>query len=384
MPCKCNLRKRITEKRILIDNKRDIYLDYNATTKPDISVLAEIEKFNRIHWGNPSSQNSRGTIVFNTLIKKIASLKQTAGLDNYNIFFDTSSTSIIERIMSSISPTQIITTEIEHKSLLDCSEERVMVDRSGRINLDELNAKLSNLTKPNIFTYSPINHEVGVIQPYKDIYRICKDLGIKVIFDAVQLISKIHINEWTDYCDGFYYSGHKIHGLQGAAMLAIKSNIIDFKTSESPVPFSLYSGTFNTFSVVALLKATENLLEESIFNIKQLKTLHREALNIIDKDERIIIESPTDGAPGIINISIPVITDIEELLFELNSNGIHISRFSACTGDIASESYILKAMGRDRSRTKTSIRISFGKYSKRDDFFRLTSYLNKFLTSYNR
>jgi len=376
MSCSCNLRKRITENKIDID-KRDVYLDYNATTKPDIKVLAEVDKLNRNSWGNPSAQNSRGVHLYNILLEKINKCKNHLSAKSYYVYFDTSSTSIIKKIYKSKKDRSIYTSNIEHKSLLENSDNVLPVDINGRIDLEYLTNNQHVAPECSILIFSPVNHETGNIQPYKEIYKICKSKKIDVIFDAVQTVSRIKLEQWRPYCDGFYYSGHKIHGLQGAAVLFIDNNIDLFDTENSPLPFSIYSGTFNTCSVIALLESTEILFKYPE-NLRDLQTLHKEAINIIMNIKDVNIESSINGAPGIINISLPPNKSIENLLLFLNKNGIQLSRFSACTDDINGESYVLKNMGRDINRCKSSLRLSFGKYSKRDDFFRVTSSINKY------
>lgn len=383
MSCGCNLRKRIIKQNIGIDNKRDVYLDYNSTTKPDLEVIAKVDQINRNLWGNPSSQNSRGSILYKEIEKSLSYFQSKINCTKFIPYFDTSSSSIISNIHDQHNG-DIITSKIEHTSILSNSKIRIKVDSRGKMIINELKDTLEKRNQPSILIYSPINHETGSLQPYKEIYNEAKKNNIPVILDAVQLISKIHINQWLEYCDGFYFSGHKIYGLQGSALLMIKKNIIDFKTEDLPLPFSLYKGTFNTPASLGLLYAAEKLISNFINTHKEISTLHKEANNILSKlGDLIRFESPDDSVPGIINISCPGIQDIENLLLELSSHGIQISRLSACSGDIKADSYVLKEMGRDKDSYRNSLRISFGLGSKRDDFFRLSTTLKEILSSSN-
>ena len=380
MSCGCNLRKQITKEKISL-SKRDVYLDYNATTKPNFNALAAIDKVNRNFWGNPSAQNSRGVNLFNFLIEEITKIKRIFNIDSDFIYFDTSSSSLIKKIAEIEPDKTIITTHIEHNSLIDNSKIKINVDSTGKIDQSELKKTILN-SNNQILIYSPVNHETGNIQQIDDIYFICKEKQVPVIFDAVQTIQRIELDKWLPFCDGFYYSGHKIHGIQGAAVLILKEKIIDFKLKDSSLPFSLYNGTFNTPGVIGLLEATKVLFNKFDYYLKDLQVLHKEVLNILNRLKgHYIVESEINNAPGIINISLPNINKIEDLLIHLNREAIQIGRLSACTGDINRESHVLQFMGRNSDRSKTSIRISFGKESKRDDFFRLTSAIRSFLSS---
>ncbi|QEN04244.1 aminotransferase class V-fold PLP-dependent enzyme [Thiospirochaeta perfilievii] len=378
MPCDCNLRKRITRDKITL-NKRDVYLDYNSTTKPNNRVLASIDQINRNYWGNPSAQNSRGVNLYNYINGEIHKAKLELGLNNMKIYFDTSSTSLIHKIGNI--EKNVITSNIEHTSLLKVANNTVQVDNRGQLDLNKLES-ICKKQYPSLIVYSPVNHETGNIQPIAKIFEIAKRYNIKIILDAVQTINRLDREKWLPYCDGFYFSGHKIHGVQGAATLILKDSFINFNLDNSPLPFSLYSGTFNSPAVIGLLTATLDTLKSSKTVLNEIRVLQKEGINILAKCSKdIIFESDINNLTGVINISIPIVDKIEDLLMHLSIEGIQVGRLSACSGDINKKSYVLTAMGRDIKRASTSIRISFGRESKRDDFFRLSAALKSFISS---
>lgn len=373
MPCKCSLRKRLLESNSKV-SKADTYLDYCSTTKPDLEVLREVEKVFRIFWGNPSSQSTAGVNVYRAIINKSQKLLKLLDLESSHIYFDSSSSTIIKKINKQLKK-EIITTVIEHKSLLENSHLHLPVDNNGQLNIDELKKNISSNT---IFIYSPVNHETGTIQDIETIYKKCKSANCLVILDCVQTISRLHQYNWKPFCDGFYFSGHKIHSIPGAATLITNKEFKDLKVNDT-LPFSLYEGTINSAGIIGLLTATENLIINFSKELQILKALHNDAINIIKKLKTPFkIESNKNSAPGIINISFPKLKNIEELLLFLNNNNIYVSRFSACSGNITDNSYVLKEMNREIVSTTTSIRISFGKYSKRGDFFKLIDSINSF------
>lgn len=373
MSCKCSLRKKLIKKELYL-GKEDIYLDYCSTTKPDVNILAEVEKVNRLMWGNPSSQNSRGVYLYKTIENYSKIFLNLINTTEHKIFFDTSSSSIAKKIFNDSNKT-IITSNTEHNSLSVNSHKQIAVDKNGRIPIKILE---SILTEDSIFIYSPVNHETGQIQDCYEIFNACKKKKALVILDCVQTITRLKKSNWLEFCDGFYFSGHKIHSIPGAAALLIKNNINLFKENET-LTFSLYDGTINTPGIIGLLLSAINLIKNQNSELQYITALHNDAIRILENIKTEVIHNTDNAAPGIINISLPKINNLEDLLLHLNNHKIYLSRFSACTGDINIPSKILQNFSKDLEISKTSIRISFGKNSKRNDFYNLVNSINEYM-----
>lgn len=375
MGCNCKLRKKLLKRDIVLKD-RDIYLDYSSTTKPDLEALYESEQANRILWGNPSSQNSRGALLYKKIVSKSEAILESLNLKSSKIFFDTSSTSIAKKL--SISRDKLyFTKETCHLSLDLKNINQLPVDRNDKLLKDDLR---KSLKEGDILIYSPVNHEIGSLDDFIEIYNISREKKAYVILDAVQLITKLDINLWKDYCDGFYFSGHKIHSIPGAACLILKNNININLTVSPTLEFSLYDGTFNTPGVFALLKSIEKHFSNFTENIIYIRSLTMDAYRILEGIKTAYtLETPSNSVPGIINISLDEIDSIERLLDYLNHNYIYLSRFSACTGEIETPSEILKKIGRTGNSLNNSLRISFGKDTKRADFYSLVNSINNYL-----
>lgn len=375
MGCKCNLRKKLLKRNISLGD-RDIYLDYAATTKPLQEVLYTIDKINRIYWGNPSSQNNRGSYLYSKIEESCRNILNTLNLDDSKIYFDGSASLIANKLTGT--PLKCITKITSHLSLTNPNTDRVNVDNNDRTILGELEKKLETDT---VFIYSPVNHEIGALDDFVDIYKLCKNKNVPVIIDAVQLITKLPISDWIDYCDGFYFSGHKIHSIPGGACLILKPNCKIALPVTSTIEYSIFDGTFNSQSIAGLLKAFEILLLNINDEVIYLESLTRDGLSILKNiKSEIRIETPENSLPGIINFSIKDIDSIEDLLEHLNKDSIYLSRFSACTGEISNSSEILTYIGREGYSLKNSLRVSFGKDSQRGDFYSLVNSINNFIT----
>ncbi len=377
-------------------------MDYNATTPVDPEVLGEFDKICRRLWGNPSSLHSGGIVISKAVEAYTRTILDYFHLETGRFYFCSSGSEAIHagitglsRVLSKHHYRHIITTEIEHgavgkpcrifgafpalNKLHGSKPVSVLpVDENGIVDLEKLRGTLVSCG-PALLVYSPVNHETGGIQPVKTIYSFAKQYDCLVFLDAVQACARLTPAEWVEYCDAFAISGHKIYAPKGIAGLYIKEGI-----SLKPFRFGgsqqdgIFPGTENTPGIAAFAKALTLLSMK--FNDEQqfLESLCREGLEILNRAGiDFTIESPENRVPGVLCLSFPRITDMEEAMFHIDQQHICVSRFSACTSRIIGPSPVLLAMGRPRKNCKTSIRLSLGRYSKRDDFFKLAKALEQ-------
>ena len=368
--------------------ERSIYMDYNATTPIDPEIIGEIDSIMRRNWANPSSLHTAGININEKLNFYRENIASYFNHLPDGVHFCSSGTEAIHTalfgILSREKEREIISTKIEHSAIihplrhLKAAGKKIRlldVEKNGTINLDELKKSLSN--KKTILLYSPVNHETGGLQPIKEITKIARDHNCIVIIDGVQAASRLKPNEWTNGCDIFTVSGHKLYAPKGIAFLSIKKGI-----KIRPTRFGgyqengIFPGTENTLGVAGLSAAISILKTTHDNELTFLKNLTEEGIDILNKSGiDFFIESPENRAPGVLCLSLPWVNDIEKLLFHLNNKRIYLSRFSACSPYIDGRSKILMAMGRPANRAAKSLRISLGKWSKRDDFYRLAEAL---------
>jgi cysteine desulfurase len=90
------------------------------------------------------------------------------------------------------------------------------------------------------------------------------------------------------------------------------------------------------------------------------------ALEKFEGMEGILINSPKDGLPYIINISLEGIRS-ETALHFLEGFGIYVSSGSACSSNSNHKSSALVAFGRSEEEADYSIRISLSHRNEKDD-----------------
>lgn len=356
-----------------------IYLDNNATTKCDEEVLDTMLPYLSQQYGNPSSIYSFGKDVKDEITKSKQKIAKLLNASEDEIIFtscasESNATAIFNAIRNFPEKKHIITTKVEHASILETMKylenigyeiTYLSVDKYGKINLEELDESINNNTL--LITVMMANNEIGNIYPIKEIGQIAKRHNILFHCDAVQAIGKIKIDVKELNVVTLSLSGHKIHTPKGIGVLYIKSG-----TSFTPLIFghqeqNRRGGTENVAYIIGLGKAVELILKDnykSYYKLKQLRDYMETEIknNITDVVIYGDLESRLPNTSSIAFYGVKA----EELLLMLESFNIFISTGSACNSEIAEPSHVLIACNADLENY-SPIRISLGKYNTKDE-----------------
>lgn len=163
------------------------------------------------------------------------------------------------------------------------------VDEKGHISLDQLESLISPNTK--ILAIAHISNVLGLVNPVKDIVRVCHSKGCKVFIDGAQSIVHTKIDVQDIDCDFFAFSGHKLFAAPGTGVLYGKKELLEQlppymgggemiatvhwdKSTYAPVPQKFEAGTQNiagtpTLSVAMQLADSMRVetIEENLENI---------------------------------------------------------------------------------------------------------------------
>lgn len=371
-----------------------IYLDNNATTKCDSEVLDVMLPFFNNIYGNPSSTYSFGKEVKEEIKKARCNVAKLIGANEDEIIFtscasESNVTAIMNAIRSYPNKKHVITTKVEHASIMETmkylesigySITCLSVDEFGRLNLDEIESSITNDTC--LISVMMANNEIGNIYPIKEISEIAKKHGILFHSDAVQAIGKIRIDVKELGVDTLSLSGHKINAPKGIGVLYVKDGV-----PFTPLVFghqekNRRGGTENTPYIIGLGKACELIIKDNYKSNDSLKDL-RDYMESEIKSKFDDVKIYGDLANRLPNTSSIAFKNInaEELLLMLESFNIFVSTGSACNSEIAEPSHVLVACNTNLD-IYSPIRISLGKYNTKDeiDIFikRLENIINMF------
>ena len=366
------------------------YFDYNSTTPTDPRVVKEIIPYFSTKFFNPSSFYRKAgeiSIDIESAREKIAKLLNA---DVNEIFFTSGGTEsdnlAILGITSKLKEkgNHIITSKIEHHAVLNTCKylskkgfeiTYLPVDKYGLLDPDDLKKEIKDSTI--LVTIMHANNEIGTIQPVKELSKIAHQNGILFHTDAVQSAGKMKVDVKKLDIDMLSISSHKIYGPKGMGVLFKKK-----KVKINPMIFGgahekgLRAGTENVPGIIGIGKAAELAALEMYENEKRLKPIRDKIeKGIIETIPDVIINGNTDKRLyNTLNVSIKYIEG-ESILAFLDNQGFALSSGSACSSKSLEPSHVLLALGLKHEEAHGSLRISLGKYNKKEDADKLIEIL---------
>jgi cysteine desulfurase len=352
-----------------------IYLDYNATTPMcDEARKAMLPYLDR-HFGNPSSVHSAGREARAAIDNARDKLAVLLRAKPHEIIFTSGGTescnlAVLGLARCRMSPGgHIISTKTEHHAVLNAFEylekhegfEVTWLNGSddGLVDLDQLADTIRPETR--LVSIMAANNETGVIQPMREISKICRERGALLHSDMVQSFGKIDID--ISLVDAASFAGHKFYGPKGAGFLFLRSGL-----SIQPLMFGgaheneRRPGTENVAAIAGMAAAADFTLRDREPEQDRQLRLRNELWTSISETVPQA-EQNAEGAPRLantLNVSF-VGLDSEMLLIALDLKGVCASSGSACMVGSVVASHVLLAMGLPMERARSAIRFSLGK-----------------------
>ena len=371
----------------------EIYLDNNATTKPYKEVVEKVIQVMGAGFGNPSSSHSAGQRARTHIDEARIKLSNLLGCNASKLVFTSSGTesnnmAFYSSYRDNREKCRIITSTVEHSSIRKmCSfleingVEIIYLDVSpgGYVDISKLE-KLLNEKCVSLVSIQWVNNETGVIQPVKEIGKICRAKGVLFHTDAAQAVGKMDMHLSDMPVDLLSITGHKFNSPQGVG--AIYANN---KLNLNPVMFGGFQedhfrpGTENVPGIAGMGKAAE-IRKKNMGAFLKKMTVLRDLF-----DNRVQAAVSCAQINGDISNRICNTTNIRfsgidgrKLLARLDNVGIRCSQSSACTNSSPDPSFVLLSMGLTPEQAYSSIRFSFSPDNTEEEIETVVSYLNKF------
>lgn len=362
------------------------YFDYNATTPISDSVAEAMISSIRL-FANASSNNSFSDENKRILKNARISVSKLLGTSPDCVFFtsggsESNNWAIKGGLQDHLSnPGHIITTAIEHPSVLETIRHLtnkfgfeatyLKPERNGVIDIDKFNCELRPDTQ--LVSVMCANNETGVIQPVTEIAKITKERNIKFHVDAVQIVGKRKINVEQIGVDYLSFSAHKFYGPKGIGGLYIKdASLVNPLIHGGGQENGNRSGTENLLAIIGLAKAADEcleLIEEWDAHYTECK---RYMIELLRKSSIHAVFNGDDSydlcMSNTLNMVVPGVRGEALALLLDKKYGIIVSIGSACSNNKDKKlSHVLQAMGVDDDDIQSSIRVSFGRYTQKED-----------------
>jgi cysteine desulfurase len=352
-----------------------IYLDYNATTPLCDPAREAMLPYLNEKFGNPSSVHAAGrdarAAIDNARDKIAAFLHAKPG----EIIFTSGATESCNLGLLGLARSgssrggHIISNKAEHHAVLHAVEHLedregfevtwLNVSKTGMIDLDQLADSIRPDTK--LVSIMVANNETGVVQPMREISRICRERGVLLHSDIVQAFGKLDID--VSLVDAGSFAAHKFYGPKGTGFLFLRSGL-----SLQPLMFGgahenqRRPGTENVAGVAGMAAAAEWVLRDADTE-KQRQAQLRD--NFWTQIASLFPDAQQNGDPAhrlanTLNASF-IGTDSETMLMALDLEGVCASSGSACMVGSVRASHVLLAMGLPMESARSAIRFSLGR-----------------------
>jgi len=360
--------------------KLPIYMDNHATTRTDPRVVeAMLPYFDEVY-GNAASRNHEfGWRAEQAVDEGREQIAKLIGATAKEIVLTSGATESNNLALKGVAEmyrekgNHIITEVTEHKCVLDtckrlekhgCRVTYLPVGKDGLIDLDQL--KDSMTPETILVSIMTANNEIGILQPIREIGKLCHERGVLFHTDAVQAAGKVPFNVIEDNVDLASLSAHKLYGPKGVGALYVRRRNprvqLVAQMDGGGHERGMRSGTLNVPGVVGMGKACEIARLEMAEEGKRLLALRENLREQITSqlDEVYINGSMEHRLPGSLNISFAFVEG-ESLLMGIND--IAVSSGSACTSATLEPSYVLKALGAGDDLAHSSIRFGLGRFN---------------------
>lgn len=364
------------------------YLDNSATTVVSAKAAEKAYRVMTENYGNPSSLHLKGMQAEHELENARKIIARKLSVQSDEMIFTSGGTEANNLALFGIAQAKkrrgnrIIISSVEHSSIMEAAQKlendgfeviRISPDKGGVIKPQSVLQAVNGSTV--LVSVMCVNNETGAVMPVSEIFTAVKEQNGDVIChtDAVQAFGKIPLNARRLCADLITVSAHKVHAPKGCGALYLKKGV-----RIVPVQYGgeqekkLRPGTEALPLIAAFGTACDEFKIEE--NYKSVQELNSYAVQKLENIEGVIINSPENALPYVINVSAGRVRS-ETMLHFLEELDVFVSSGSACAK--GKPSHVLSAMGLSKERADSALRISFSKYSTKDDVDALCSGIEK-------
>ncbi|MGA1866087.1 MAG: cysteine desulfurase family protein [Thermoplasmatota archaeon] len=358
-----------------------VYLDSNSAMPTRKEVVDEMLPFFTVHYGNPSSIHEMGKEprrALETARERVAALINS---DPAEIVFTSGATESINLALRGPVPfrgigrDRIIISQADHDSVRATSaaiensglrRSILGLDPYGAISLEEIEKSLHD--DVYIVSIPFASHEVGTLQPVREISRIVKDRGALLHIDLTTSAFQVPFDVSEANPDLVTLSSVDLMGPKGVGALYIRkgtriSGLIQGGGHEK----GLRSGSENIPGIVGFGAAAKYVKEDMHINSSKLKAIRDILISgLLRIPGSHLNGHPKNRLPNNANLRFDHIEG-ESMLLMLDMKGVSVSSGSACTQKNLEPSKTLLSMGLKHEEAHGSLQFTINPYNTMEE-----------------
>ncbi len=365
---------------------RLIYLDNNATTQPLPEVIAAMRVGLEAIWGNPSSIHRAGNEAKQRVELAREQVGALVGAPPRDIVFTSGGTegsnlAIVGSLASQRDRGVLVTTRLEHSAVRELAQqlaargtEVLWLPNSGDgvVDADALRRILRERARQiALVSVMAANNETGVIQPWREIARLCREHEVRFHCDGTQWAGRMPTDLTAEPVDLFSFAPHKFHGPKGIGAIVVRQGVrMGHLVVGGPQERKRRGGTENVPAIMGF-GAAATAARTWIDDPANPAAVARRR----DRLESLLLDAAPDacvngaGAARIwntTNIGFPRL-EAEAMLLLLSERGVAASAGSACSSGSLEASPILRAMNVPPDIAHGSLRFSLSRFTSDEE-----------------
>jgi cysteine desulfurase len=346
--------------------------DQNATTPlhPDVAEL--LSRAWQKPLGNPSSVHRPGQAARARLEAARRQVAEVLGVEPREIAFVGSGSEANALAIKGAfdarkdrSRNRVVSLAIEHPSVLFALEQleragaevvRVAPAEDGAVRVEDVACALEGAALCSVMW---ANNETGVLQPVRELARVCRERGVPFHSDAVQAAGKVPVSTREADVDLLSLSAHKFGGPAGVGVLLSRRGVELSALTPGHQEGARRGGT----QALPLIEACALALTRATAEVEARAVRLAALRDRFEAEARARFGVRVNGTAARVantsNLELPG-ADAEALLIALDLEGISVSMGAACASGSLKPSHVLLAMGRTPAQARSSLRFSLG------------------------
>jgi cysteine desulfurase len=357
---------------------RHVYLDHQSATPVLPEALEAMKPFFAGDFGNPSSPHQHGLRARDALdTARIQAARLINAESPEEIIFTSDGTESANLAVKGACWAQqrrgrhIVVSSIEHPAVLNSAAflekqgftcARVPVDTQGFVDPERVRAAITD--KTILIAVHLVNHEIGTIEPIREIAVIAHEKGIPLYVDAEAAAGWLPVDVRELGADLLSFSPHRFYGPKGVGVLyrhrrARLHPLLHGGDQEG----GRRAGVENMPGIVGAgvaMEIAQRDLPRRAAHCARLQKRLWEGLRA--SVPRLTLNGPEPGprrSPVNLNISTEG-TEGEGQLLLLDTRGIAVASGSACVTKSLRASHVLEAIGLEAALAQAAIILSPG------------------------